>query len=108
MNVTVYDNDGRTFDRYFVVLHDYGYALGIGPTGNVPNGFCMSIAPEEYVIGPHLGRIITIDEMLEPARLAVERELVWARKQAGEDERCACGRTLHADGTCPDGGAWCG
>lgn len=32
-----------------------------------------------------------------------------ALEEAGKPaELCACGRELHADGTCPDGGAFCG
>ncbi len=40
--VEIYDNGGRTFDRYTVFFpgEDLG-ALGIGKTGNVPRGFCM-------------------------------------------------------------------
>lgn len=42
LNVAVYDNGGQTFDRYTAVFPD-GHALAIGPTGNVPNGVCMSV-----------------------------------------------------------------
>ncbi len=69
-NVTVYDNGGRTFD---------GYALGIGDTGNVPNGFCMSLSPGEYVEGPHMGEIISLNEMTDAARRAVEGEIRFAQ-----------------------------
>jgi hypothetical protein len=76
--VRIYDNGGRSFDRYTVILLDHDYALGIGDTGNVPNGFCMSLAPGEYVEGPHLGALITLAEMTDAARRAVEAELRWA------------------------------
>ncbi len=81
MNVTVYDNGGETFDRYTVILREYGYALGIGDTGNVPNGFCMSLAPDEYVEGPHLGRVISVEDMTPAARKAVEDELRFAERE---------------------------
>ena len=97
--VTIYDNGGRSFDRYTVFLHDHGYTLGIGGTGNVPNGFCMTV---DAIEGDHLGRIISLDDMTPAARLAVIRELSWA------DQHCACGREFRSDGSCSDGGAWCG
>lgn len=36
----VFDNGGRTFDRYSVVFPD-GDVLAVGPTGNHPQGVCM-------------------------------------------------------------------
>ena len=41
----VFDNGGRTFDRYSIHFEygdgeEHGY-LFVGPTGNVPNGVCM-------------------------------------------------------------------
>lgn len=67
---------GKTFARYTVFLYDenadYEYALGIGPTGNVANGFCMTV---DAVQGPHLGEEIDLEQMTEAARRAVEDEL---------------------------------
>lgn len=84
---TIYDNGGRSFDRYTVKLHEYGYWLGIGPTGNVPNGFCMALSPDEVVAGDHLGEIIPFKQMTEPAQRAVRKELEFAaeleRRQNG-------------------------
>jgi hypothetical protein len=76
-DVRVYDNGGRTFDRYTVIFDsgDDVYALGIGDTGNVPNGFCMTV---EAVEGPHLGREIDLEDMTPAARKAVEEELASA------------------------------
>jgi len=76
--VTVYDNGGRSFDRYTVFLNDHGYALGIGETGNVPNGFCMTV---DAIRGDHLGKIISLDEMSDSARAAVLSELSWADRE---------------------------
>jgi len=36
------------------------------------------------------------------------RRSLTTKGMNGNIERCACGRELHADGDCPDGGAWCG
>lgn len=80
--MTIYDNDGRSFDRYTVILDEYGYALGIGATGNVPNGFCMALDLDEIVEGPHLGRKITLDDMTDAARRAVLDEIAWAKKES--------------------------
>lgn len=78
---TVYDNGGRTFDRYTAFLSDgeEGYALGIGDTGNVPNGFCMHV---DAVRGAHLGRVILLEEMTEPARRALLAEVEWAERES--------------------------
>ena len=61
MNVTIYDNCGRTFDR---------------------NGFCMSLSPGDYIEGPHLGKKIMLENITEPARKAVLAELEWAEKES--------------------------
>lgn len=71
--VRIYDNGGETFDRYTVFFSDHpGNVLGIGDTGNVPNGYCMHVEAEE---GEHLGETITLAEMTDAARKAVENEL---------------------------------
>ena len=95
MNVTIYDNGGRSFDKYTVIMHDYDYALGIGPTGNAPNGFCMSIDLDDICLGPHLGDIIGIDEMTDAARAAVLDEMTDAARAAvdaslPDDDQGAC------------------
>ena len=77
----IYDNGGRSFDRYTVIFHD-GDCLGIGDTGNVPNGFCMhvgSIHDGSVVEGSHLGERITLAQMTTQARAAVRGELLLAR-----------------------------
>lgn len=76
-SVKIYDNGGETFDRYTVIFAD-GSVLGIGDTGNVPNGFCMhvgSIHEGSVTEGDHLGQIISLDEMTLPAQRAVCAEL---------------------------------
>jgi hypothetical protein len=59
-DMRIYDNGGESFDRYTVVFQ-HGYPpLGIGDTGNVPNGFCMTVDAME---GPHLGERVTFDSL---------------------------------------------
>lgn len=68
--VTVYDNGGKTADRYTVVPKNPDWPwLGVGETGNVPNGFCMTV---DGVEGDHLGEIIFIAEMSPAAQRAVD------------------------------------
>jgi len=78
----IYDNGGETFDRYTVVFWN-GECLGIGDTGNVPNGFCMhvgSVYDGSVVEGEHLGSRISLAEMTPAARQAVRNELLLARQ----------------------------
>ncbi|MBA3355871.1 MAG: hypothetical protein H0U18_08025 [Pyrinomonadaceae bacterium] len=80
MHVTIFDNGGRTFDRYTVFFDfegDDSYALGIGDTGNVPDGFCMTV---DAIEGEHLGREIGLDEMTPAARKAVEEEIAFVEE----------------------------
>ncbi len=78
----IYDNGGETFDRYTVVFA-YGGCLGIGDTGNVPNGFCMHVGDihdGDVVEGDHLGRRIMLAEMTPAARAAIRGELLLMRR----------------------------
>jgi len=85
--VTVWDNGGETFDRYTVAIrlpeeHGGVYYLGIGETGNVPNGFCMHVGgPEAVMEGEHLGAVLSLDEMSEAARRAVVSELRFVDRE---------------------------
>lgn len=63
----VYDNGGQSIDRYTAVFDDRPW-LGVGETGNVPNGFCMTV---EGVEGPHLGTLVSITDLPEAARRAI-------------------------------------
>jgi hypothetical protein len=70
--VTVFDNGGQSFDRYTVFFDDgFGTALGIGETGNVPNGFCQSVDAQP---GEHLGEQVPYDSLPEPVKKAVQAE----------------------------------
>ena len=70
----IWDNGGRSFDRYTVEFEEQGGAkwyLGIGDTGNVPNGFCMVV---DATPGPHLGKLIREDQMTLAAQKAIDNE----------------------------------
>src|SRR5215210_4990885 len=62
--VKIRDNGGETFDRYFAIFEwdsedeSDTSGLSIGPTGNAPNGVCMSAGSDEFVDGDHLGPVI--------------------------------------------------
>lgn len=75
----VFDNGGRTFDRYSIYL-GYGEYLGVGETGNVPNGICQhseGLPPSQ--LGAVLGVQVPLDRVPEPVRAAVRAEAdVWA------------------------------
>ncbi len=79
--ITVYDNGGTTFDRYTIILRDYGYAIGAGETGNVPNGFFMSLAPGEYYEGSHLGRLVEFESLPERVQKDIRAELRIAAEE---------------------------
>jgi hypothetical protein len=70
----IYDNGGRSFDRFTVFMPD-GYVLGIGETGNVPNGFCMTV---DAVEGSHLGSRIKLADLSEPVQRAIAGEFKLA------------------------------
>lgn len=95
--VRVYDNGGRSFDRYTAIFAEQSSgaagrppvmdALGVGETGNVPNGFCMTV---DAVEGPHLGARVQLADIAEPARRAIVahwRE--WYADQGEEAEALA-------------------
>jgi hypothetical protein len=57
MKVKVWDNGGRTFDRYTVFLGSDAYV--VGPTGNHPQGVCM-----------YVGDAASVDPEGEPVAIA--------------------------------------
>lgn len=44
----------------------------------------------------------------DAARILLGHDATEAGERAGADTHCMCGRELRADGTCGDGGAFCG
>lgn len=58
---TIFDNRGRTFDRYTVILED-GLALGLSLNPDSPIGFSQW---GEAVEGYHLGERISFEELPE-------------------------------------------
>lgn len=79
MDIRIYDNGGETIDRYTVVFPD-GECLGIGESGNVPNGFCMHVGSihetgaAAVTEGEHLGERVTYETLPKPVRLAIRAE----------------------------------
>jgi hypothetical protein len=73
----VRDNGGRTVDRYTVEIlvgvtdgdYDDAYYLGVGETGNVPNGFFMTVD------GPSDDPEIDWDDLPERVRRDLLREI---------------------------------
>jgi len=66
---SIYDNEGRTFDRYTVILLD-GSALGMSVNPDSPQGFSEWC---QVVQGAHLGRKISLKELPENVRKHIER-----------------------------------
>lgn len=85
MDVTVYDNGGETFDRYTAIFPD-GEMLGIGETGNVPNGFCQHVGNVADAGGWPFSdpdeTPVPFAELPEPVQRAIRQE--WTAYQ-GED-----------------------
>ena len=69
--------DTTAFDRYRVVFVDEDegeWALTIGPTGNVPNGVCMTT--EHVSTDPYPGEVpIEVESLPAPVRKAIDNEL---------------------------------
>lgn len=82
------DDGGRSFDRYTIEIlvgvtdGDYEdvYYIGSGPTGNVPNGFFMTVD------GPSDDPEIGFDELPERVQRDIENELRWAQDCYGAAE----------------------
>jgi len=83
---TVYDNGGRTFDRYAVKIEDEdggdAYWIFSGHTGNVPNGVFMSASADEVVEGEHLGSEVNLETLPERVQISLSVELRLANTPA--------------------------
>ena len=66
---SIYDNKGKTFDRYTVILSD-GTALGLSFNPDSPQCFSQW---GDAVEGSHLGQRITLKELPENVRKHIER-----------------------------------
>ena len=66
MKIRVFDNGGKTADRYTVLLDEDGY--GMSEDANMPNGVCMSIWGE-YV--PGQDREIVLGELPKGTLVAI-------------------------------------
>ena len=73
--VAVYDAGEDYGDRFTAVFPD-GEMLGIGASGNVPNGFCMhvgNVTDPAYRDGMNLGDPVRFADLPEPVRRAIAR-----------------------------------
>jgi hypothetical protein len=81
----VSDNQGATFDRYTVEFEfDYDgsreiYALAIGPTGNAPNGVCMTLDP--WMGFDSDETMVDKRDLPKPVRSAIANELLLIRSE---------------------------
>ena len=69
--VRIYDNRGKTFDRYAAVFPD-GDVLVIGPTGNHPQGVCLWLGPSTNE--DTLGAPITFEHLPQRVQRAIRAE----------------------------------
>lgn len=75
--VKVYDAGEGIGDRFTAVFPD-GEMLGIGTTGNVPNGFCQHVGnvnDPAYRDGLNLGELVDFGLLPEPVQRAIRAEL---------------------------------
>lgn len=77
LDIRIYDNDGKTFDRYTVIYMDSpenrsGIFAAVGMSANPfhPQGFGQHTSA---MPGPHLGRRIHFDELPEDCRKLAAR-----------------------------------
>jgi len=75
--VDIYDNGGLSFDRYTVFFpSDAIMALGIGSTGNVPNGFCMWVdAVNPKIYRPRTNHNLGVEIKFEDCPLPVQKAI---------------------------------
>lgn len=78
-NIRIYDNGGKTFDRYTAVFMDHPerqhgtfYALGMSDKPFNPQGFGQHCAA---MPGRHLGRRIALEALPPDCQKAVRSEL---------------------------------
>jgi hypothetical protein len=68
---SIYDNKGKTFDRYTLILSD-GTALGLSANPDSLQGFSQW---GDAVEGSHLGKRISFKELPENVRRHIESRL---------------------------------
>jgi len=72
---SVYDNQGKTFDRFTVVFVDFAdyenhyTCLGMSFNPTSPQGYCMHSAGK---IGEHLGKRIRFDQLPDECQIVVK------------------------------------
>lgn len=67
--VVVYDNGGKTTDRYTVIIS--GHAYGMSSNASSPQGFNQYIGPSRELLKKNLGRRVAITNLSESTKKAI-------------------------------------
>jgi len=78
--IRIYDNGGKTFDRYTAIFMDRNYpctlntyeCLGMSENPFYPQGFCQHSAA---MPGQHLGKRIELSELPADCQKAIQQEI---------------------------------
>lgn len=73
MKVKVFDNGGKTFDRYTVIYNAEGDYVAMSADPFHPQGFGQH--GEKCLPGPHLGKLIDFDDLPDDCKRLVRRDL---------------------------------
>lgn len=70
--VVVYDNGGKTVDRYTVLIGDDVYEMSDNPFS--PQGFnqYVGLIGTDVVVGSHLGKKVNVDRLPEDVKRAIK------------------------------------
>ena len=73
--ITVYDNGGKTMDRFTVVIGDDVFGMSEDPTS--PQGFNQwaGIAGKDIRLGAHLGKIVKVTSLSKTLQKAIKDRL---------------------------------
>ena len=74
MKVTIYDDDGRTFDRYTVICKD-GSVYGMSHDPFYPQGFCQYCGDlKNFKHGlTHTGKLVKFTDLPKDVKLAIRQ-----------------------------------
>ena len=78
--VTVYDNGGKTMDRYTVILGNQVFGMSENP-GSVQgfNQWAGQVG-SDIKVGPHLGKSVKVTSLPKPVQVAIKDRL---KQEAG-------------------------
>ncbi len=71
-DITVYDNGGKSIDRYTVIMGNEAY--GMSSDANAPNGFnqYIGVVGRDIKVGRHLGKIVKLEKLPQRVLNAIE------------------------------------